>query len=212
MITIYGMADSGNCYKPRLLLALLGIPFRHVEVDIAGGAARSARYLALNSNGKVPLLQLDDGRRLSESNAILLYLAEETRYLPQDRFKRALVHQWLFFEQYSHEPYVAVRRSLIRRGSAEASPSRLQALLEGGNRAFAVMERQLDSSQFIAGDEATVADIALYAYSHDAASHGFDLARFPAIQAWLASMERAPRHVPLSWLPEHRQTFDAGPG
>jgi glutathione S-transferase len=207
MITIYGMTDSGNCYKPRLLLALLGIAFRHVEVDIAGGATGSARYLSLNANGKVPLLELDDGRRLAESNAILLYLAEGTRYLPQDRFARALVHQWLFFEQYSHEPNVAVRRSLIRRGGTDATPARLQALLEAGIKAFAVMERQLERSQFIAGDVPTVADIALYAYSHDAEAHGFDLTPFAGVRAWLDMLASDPRHVPQSWLPEQCETF-----
>lgn len=111
MITIYGMTDSGNCYKPRLLLAKLGMPFRHVEVNAMNGSTRNPDFLAKNPNGKVPLLELDDGRLLAESNAMLLYLAEGTRFLPTEHYARGLAYQWLFFEQYSHEPYVAVRRA-----------------------------------------------------------------------------------------------------
>jgi glutathione S-transferase len=201
MPTIHGMTDSGNCYKPRLLLALLGRPFRHVEVNSLDGGTRRPDYLAKNPNGKVPLLELEDGRLLAESNAILLYLAEDTAYLPSDPYDRALVHQWLFFEQYSHEPYVAVRRSLLLypERAAQATPERLAGLLEGGNRALAVMERQLRQTTFIAGSHPTVADIALYAYTHDAATGGFDLAAFPAISAWLQHIAALTGYRPLGW-------------
>ena len=114
MITIYGQNDSGNCYKPRLLLAKLGIPFQHVETKSGpSGTTRTAVFIAKNPNGRVPLLEFDDGRRLAESGAMLLYFAEGTRLLPDDRYERGLAYQWMFFEQYSHEPYIAVRRALL---------------------------------------------------------------------------------------------------
>jgi len=196
---LYGMTDSGNCYKPRLLLEKLGIPFEHVETNSRDGTTRQPAFLAKNPNGKVPLLELDDGRLIWESNAILLYLAEGTPYLPEDRYERALVHQWLFFEQYSHEPYVAVRRALVKypERAALATPERMAATLEGGNRALGVMERQLSQTPFLVGGALTVADIALYAYTHDADVGGFDLSRFPSVSAWLARVAREPGHVPL---------------
>ncbi|WP_163267873.1 glutathione S-transferase family protein [Chelativorans alearense] len=200
---LYGMTDSGNCYKPRLLLAKLGIPFEHVETSSRDGTTRTPGYLARNPNGKVPLLELDDGRYLSESNAILLYLAEGTRFLPADAYERALVHQWLFFEQYSHEPNIAVRRSLIRypERAAMATPERMAATLEAGNRALGVMERQLSRTPFLVGDPLTVADIALYAYTHDAEVGGYDLGAFPAVSAWLKRVEADPGHVPMEHTP-----------
>lgn len=204
MPTIYGMLDSGNCYKPRLLMAKLGRPFRHAETNSRDGTTRRPDYLAKNPNGKVPLLELDDGRFVSESNAILLYLGEGTRFVPNDAYERALVHQWLFFEQYSHEPYVAVRRSLFvyPERKAQATPERLASLLVAGNKALGVMEAQLVKTAFLAGEAMTVADIALYAYTHDAALGGFDLDRFPAVAAWLKRVEADPGHVPMSWAPK----------
>lgn len=200
---LYGMRDSGNCYKPRLLLAKLGRDFRHVEIDTAAGATRAPEYLALNPNGKVPLLELDDGRLLAESNAILLYLAEGTRFLPRDAYARAVVAQWLFFEQYSHEPFIAVRRSLSRYPhlASAATPERMAALLAGGEKALAVMETQLGRTPFIAGEACSIADIALYAYTHLAESGGFALSAWPAVTAWLARVEADPGHVDLDWLP-----------
>lgn len=203
MITIYGMSDSGNSYKPRLLMAKLGRPFRHVETSSRDGSTRSAAYLAKNANGKVPLLELEDGRFLAESNAILLHMAEGTRLLPTDAYERALVYQWLFFEQYSHEPYVAVRRTmfLYPERAAQATPERMQALLDGGNKALGVMQVQLEKTPFLAGAAISVADIALYAYSHDATVGGYDLDAFPAVKAWLARVAADEGHVPLTWLP-----------
>lgn len=200
---LYGKHDSGNCYKPRLLMAKLGRPFAHVEVDSSDGSTRKPEFLARNPNGKVPLLELDDGRYLAESNAILLYLGEGTRFLPTDPFERALVYQWLFFEQYSHEPYVAVRRAIRTYPNRAhlATPERMAALLESGKHALGVMERQLAQTQFIAGQAMSVADIALYAYTHDAEVGGFALAEFPAISAWLKRVEADPGHVPMGWLP-----------
>ncbi len=202
MITIHGSATSGNCYKPRLLLAHLGRPFRHVAVDLAAGGAKTPDYLAMNPDGKVPLLVLEDGRLLAESNAILCVLAEGTRFLPDEAYARALVLQWLFFEQYSHEPAIAVRRALMvyphRR--AQATPERMEALLVAGNRALGVMERQLERAPFIAGGAMTVADVALSAYTHDAQAGGFDLAAFPAVSAWVARVADQPGHRPIDWV------------
>ena len=203
MTTIYGMTDSGNCYKPRLLMAKLGRPFRHVEVSSHDGSTRSEAFTAKNPNAMVPLLEFDDGRLLAESNAILLYLGEGTRFVPEDAYERALAYQWLFFEQYSHEPYIAVRRALLTFPSRkkDATPERLQATLERGNKALRVMEKRLGETPFFAGRALSVADIALYAYTHVAGEGGFDLADYPAVDAWLKRVESDPGHVPMSWLP-----------
>lgn len=203
MLRLYGMADSGNCYKPRLLMAALGMPFEHVAMDYGRDGTRSAGYLAKNPNGMVPLLELEDGRVLAESNAILLYLAEATRFLPADRYRRALACQWLFFEQYSHEPYIAVRRSLLTQPhrAADATPERLEATFQRGDKALGVMQARLADVPFFAGDACSVADIALYAYTHVAGEGGFDLDRYPSVRAWLARVEAEPGHVPMSWLP-----------
>lgn len=203
MVIIYGSLDSGNCYKPRLLAAKLGLPFRHVETSSRDGSTRSADFLAKNPNGKVPLLELEDGRLLWESNAMLLYLGEGTRFLPADRYERGVVHQWLFFEQYSHEPYIAVRRALVHypERAALATPERLAETLAGGNRALGVMQVQLASAPFIAGRSITVADIALFAYTQDAEYAGFDLGPYPAVAAWLDRVRADPGHVPLEWTP-----------
>lgn len=204
MITIYGMTDSGNCYKPRLLLAKLGRPFRHVETSSLDGSTRTPEFLARNPNGKVPLLELEDGRTLAESNAMLLYLGEGTRFLPADSFDRALIAQWLFFEQYSHEPYIAVRRAVLKYPSRarEATSEKLAATLAGGEKALAVMEAQLAKTPFLAGYALSVADIALYAYTHEAEVGGFDLARYPAVMRWLARVAADSGHVPISWTPQ----------
>lgn len=196
---LYGMTDSGNCYKPRLLLAKLGTAYTHVETSSRDGTTRQSDFLNKNPVGKVPVLELDDGRFLAESGAILLYLAEGTRFLPDNRYERALVYQWLFFEQYSHEPNVAMRRSLRKypERAELATPEKLAATLEGGHAALSVMNRQLSQTPFLVGDTLTVADIALYAYTHDADSGGFDLTGFPSILAWLGRVEADPGHVPM---------------
>ena len=188
---LYGMNDSGNCYKPRLLMAKLGIAFTNVEVSSHTGDTRKADYLAKNPNAMVPLLELDDGRRLAESNAILLYLAEGTRFLPTDRYERALAYQWLFFEQYSHEPYIAVRKALLTfpERAKDATPERLAVTLERGNKALGVMNKHLEGNAFFAGDALSVADIALYAYTHTAEMGGFQLDAYPAVAAWLKRVE-----------------------
>ena len=199
MITIHGMHDSGNCYKPRLLMAKLGRPFRHVEVNSMDGSTHAPDFLAKNPNGKVPLLEMADGRLLAESNAMLLFLGEGTRFVPDDAFKRALVYQWLFFEQYSHEPYVAVRRSLMRypQMADQAPPARMATLLERGNKALSVMDIRLSASPFLAGAAPSVADIALFAYTHCADEGGFVLEDFPAVCAWLDRVRALPGFRPM---------------
>ena len=189
---VHGMSASGNCHKVRQILDLAGQPYEWIEVDMMNGAHRRPEFLAMNPNGKVPVLELPDGRYLAESNAILCYLAEGTRYLPDERFEKAQVMQWLFFEQYSHEPYVAVAR-FICRFLPEDHPRRkeLPNLVERGNRALAVMDQHLQKNAFFVGDSVTIADIALHAYTHRAADGGFDLAEFRNVQAWLERLEQA---------------------
>jgi glutathione S-transferase len=198
MLTIYGMADSGNCYKVRLAAEQLRIPYRWVEVNSAKGETRTPEFLARNANGKVPTLGLEDGTFLPESNAILNYLAEGTPLLPAERLPRARVLQWMFFEQYSHEPYVAVARYILRYLPPD-TPRRaeLPRLHERGYQALGVMEQHLAREPYFAAGRYTIADIALYAYTHCAADGGFDLGRVPAVQRWLERVRGQPGHVAL---------------
>ncbi len=198
MLTIYGLRTSGNCYKLQLLLDQLGTAYRWVDVDSANGQTRTPEFLAKNPNGRVPLLELEDGRRLSESNAILGYLAEGSAMLPTDSWQRAKTMQWLFFEQYSHEPYVAVAR-FIRRWLPADHPRRadIPRLLEQGAKAFDVMEQHLAAQPFFTGEAYGIADIALYAYTHCAGDGGFDLGLWPHIGAWLARVEAQPGFSPM---------------
>lgn len=198
MITIYGMKSSGNCYKVQLLLEQLGSAYRWIDIDSAHGETRTSSFLAMNPTGKVPLLALDDGRFLAESNAILCYLAEGSRLLPMDSWQRAKVLQWLFFEQYSHEPYIAVAR-FISRWLPTDHPRRaeLPRLIERGYEALSVVENQLTNSVFLVGEAYSVADIALFAYTHVAADGGFDLSRFPAICAWIERVRAEAGFVPI---------------
>ncbi|KAF1005210.1 MAG: Disulfide-bond oxidoreductase YfcG [Luteibacter sp.] len=193
MFTVHGLRTSGNCYKLQCLLDMLGKPYRWVDVDSAHGATRTPEFLAMNPNGKVPLLVLDDGRRLVESNAILCYLAEGSTYLSADPWKRAVTLQWMFFEQYSHEPYVAVAR-FIRRWLPEehARYAELPQLLERGAKAFDVMEEALSHDAFFSGGDFGVADIALFAYTHCAADGGFEMSRWPRVAAWLDRVRAQP--------------------
>jgi glutathione S-transferase len=201
--TLYGFSPSGNCHKVRLLLEQLGRPYRWIETDSSRGATRTPEFLALNPNGKVPLLVLDDGRTLAESNAMLCWLAEGTPYLPADAWQRAQALSWMFFEQYSHEPYVAVAR-FIRGWTPADSPRRadLPRLRERGHQALAVMERHLLSSPWFTGAGAHaqygIADIALFAYTEVAGEGGFDLAPYPAIRDWLSRVRATPGFVPMA--------------
>jgi len=198
MLTVYGMADSGNCYKVKLALEQLGRPYRWVEVSTTRGETRTREFLARNPNAQVPVLELEDGQFLPESGAILCYLAEGSPLLPAERLARARVLQWMFFEQYSHEPCIAVARAVLRYQPPD-SPRRaeLPRLQERGHKALGVMQQHLAREPFFAGGSYSIADIALYAYTHCAADGGFELARYPAIVAWLARVRAQPRHVPL---------------
>jgi glutathione S-transferase len=198
MLTLYDFTGSGNGYKVRLLLARLGIDYRLVEKDILKGETRAAEFLALNPNGKIPLLMLEDGTPLAESGAILVWLAEGTPFWPATRLERAQCLQWMFFEQYSHEPAIAVAR-FIRHFMAADNPRRseLPALEKRGYAALDVMERQLQGRAWLVGQSCTVADIALYGYTHCADEGGFDLHAYPGVVAWLARMAAEPGHVPM---------------
>jgi glutathione S-transferase len=198
MFTAYGMSDSGNCYKVKLALEQLGLPYRWVEVSTTKGETKTADFLAKNPNGQVPALQVDDGSFLAESNAILAYLADGSPLAPSDRLGRARMLQWMFFEQYSHEPCIAVARAIVRYQASD-SPRRaeLPKLRERGNKALAVMEQHLAHEPFFAAGRYTIADIALYAYTHCAGDGGFELGRYPAVGAWLARVKSQPRHIPL---------------
>ncbi|HKZ72735.1 MAG TPA: glutathione S-transferase family protein [Steroidobacteraceae bacterium] len=202
MPTLYDYLDSGNGYKVRLILALLDRKYRHVEVDIMEGATHTPQFLARNPNGRVPTLELDDGTCLAESNAILWYLAESSPYVPQDALQRAQVLQWMFFEQYSHEPYVATPRFIMKHLPAD-SPRRgeLPQRLERGHAALAVMERHLAQHRFFVAERYTVADIALYAYTHVAHEATIDLAAYPSVLAWLGRVADHPRHIPITHQP-----------
>ncbi|HYD46852.1 MAG TPA: glutathione S-transferase family protein [Terriglobales bacterium] len=200
MLRLHDYLDSGNGYKVRLLLHQLGLPFELVEHDILTGATRTAEFLAKNPNGRIPVLELDNGVFLPESNAILFHLAEGTAFLPRDRLERAQVLQWMFFEQYSHEPNIATSRFWLRH--LEITPERRLALEQkkvAGDAALAVMERHLAARQFFVGERYTIADIALYAYTHVAAEGGFDLEPYPAVRAWLTRVRAQPAHVEITY-------------
>lgn len=204
MLTLYSMQLSGNSYKARLLLARLGIPYRQVEVDILRGETRTPAFLAKNPDGHVPLLELEDGRRLAESNAILAYLAEGTPYLPADPFQRAEVLRWMFFEQHSHEPAIAAARfwlSLIK-GGRDLKTHEIDQWMEKGYEALSLMERHLSRNDYFVGGRTSIADLALYAHTHVAPEGDFDLAGFPAVTDWLARIASETGHVAMHEFPE----------
>ena len=203
MLRLHDNHLSGNGYKPRLLLAHLGRTYERIEVDILKGETRTPEFLARNPNGRIPVLELEDGTCIAESNAILFYLAEGSRFLPDDRLGRALALQWMFFEQYSHEPCIAVARHWIRHVEmTEAQRAQLPERQAGGRAALAVMERHLAGSDWFGGDAMGIADFALYAYTHVADEGGFDLADYPAVDAWLKRVAGEPGHVPMNPAPE----------
>lgn len=198
-LTLYDSAISGNAYKVRLILSHLGLPFRRIEFNVDDGSTRDAEFRARNPNGKVPTIQLADGSYLWESNAILYYFAEGTAFWPNDRRLRAQALQWMFFEQYSHEPYIAVVRHWVAHlGKTPATEPQLPAKIERGYQALAVMESHLKNHTFFAGPAYSIADIALYAYTHVAQEGGFELGRFPGIRAWLARVAAEPGHVRIT--------------
>ena len=198
MYTLYDYLESGNSYKVRLLLHQLGQPFERLELDITQGETRTPEFLARNPNGRIPLLELDDGSHLAESGAIIFFLAEGTPFLPNDARDRARVLQWMFFEQYSHEPYIAVLRFLAHTGVLDPDHPSTKEKHQRGVDALGVMERHLESRSFFVADQYTIADIALYAYTHVADEGGFDLAPFSEIERWLQRVRQQPNHVPIS--------------
>lgn len=202
MITLFDYLDSGNGYKIRLLLAQLGQPYRWEEKDILANATRTAEFLKKNPNGRIPTLQLDDGTCLAESNAILWYLAEGSPFVPNDRLKRAQVLQWMFFEQYSHEPYVATSRFIVKHMPADSPRhAELPDRMARGRAALGVMETQLSQHRFFVADTYTIADIALYAYTHVAHEAHFDLTPFPAVRAWMERVAAQPKYVSIYQRP-----------
>ncbi|SLN74356.1 glutathione S-transferase family protein [Oceanibacterium hippocampi] len=198
---LYDFYDSGNGYKIRLLLAGLGQPYEYVEIDILKGESRTPQFLARNPTGRVPVLELDDGRHLAESNAILWYLARGSRFIPDDPYRQAQVLQWLFFEQYQLEPNIAVARYWMRHGLAEAKRDRLPEKHAGGAAALAVLEQRLRDHDWLVGETYGIADIALYGYTHAAADGGFDLASWPAVTAWIDRVAARPGHVRMDDVP-----------
>ena len=201
MIRLHDNLSSGNGYKVRLLLAQLGVPFERVEYDIDRAETRTPEFLRMNPNGRVPVLELEDGRFLPESNAILFYLAEGTPFLPDDHFERAQVLSWAFFEQYSHEPNIASPRYWITHNLPMTEERRvmLEPKRKLGYAALGVMEGHLKDREFFVGDRYSIADIALYAYTHVADEGGFDLGSFPSINTWLERVAAQPGHVPITW-------------
>jgi glutathione S-transferase len=196
---LYDSPVSGNCYKVRLLLAHLGIPYERRTMDVVDRSDRPEVLGGLNPALRVPTLVLDDGRPLGESGAILWYFGEGTRFVPTDPYERAQVLQWMFFEQYDHEPAIAVARFwLSYSGRPEAFADRREERTEAGHRVLAAMERHLDGRTFLVGDGLTLADIALYAYTHVAPEGGFDLGPYPAVRAWLDRVAAEPGHVPIT--------------
>ncbi len=198
MLKLYDFLESGNGYKVRLLLHQLGLPFERIELDILQGATRTPEFLAKNPNGRIPLLELEDGSCLAESNAIQWYLAEDTPFLPDDRLERVRVLQWMFFEQYSHEPYIAVLRFWHHAGQLEEKRDQIAEKRARGEQALGVMERHLAEHDFFVADRYTIADIALYAYTHVAGEGGFDLEPYAALRAWLERVRAQPGHVPIT--------------
>lgn len=190
---IYGDSQSGNCYKVKLVCHLLEREYEWVEVDILAGETRSPDFLSRNANGKIPLLDLGDDGYLAESNAIINYLAAGSALYPADALTQARIQQWQFFEQYSHEPYIAVARFINKYlGLPPDRADEYAAKQEGGHKALQVMERQLDGADYLVGDVITTADLALYAYTHVAHEGGFDLTAYPGIQTWLGRVASQP--------------------
>jgi len=198
MYRVYGMAASGNCYKLKLLLTQLGQAFDWIETDITKGQSRTAEFLARNPNGKVPTLELPDGSFLPESNAILFYLAEGTPFLPADRMGRARALQWMFFEQYSHEPFIATVRYWVHiLGKRDEYAAQIAERTPKGYAALDVMEQHLGRQDFFVPGGYSIADIALFAYTHVAGEGGFELARYPKIRAWFDRVRAQPNFVPM---------------
>jgi glutathione S-transferase len=199
MLKLYEYASSGNCYKIRLLLNQLGIAYERVPTDILAGASRTPEFIAMNPVGKTPVLEIQPGQYLAESNAIIYYLADGTEFLPSDRWERAQVMQWLFFEQYSHEPNIATVRFWMSIAKiAEQKRAAIAQKQELGYLALQVMDNHLVTHDYFVGNRYSIADISLYAYTHVAAEGDFDLSKFPAILAWFDRIVRQPNYLTIT--------------
>jgi glutathione S-transferase len=195
---LYNSQHSGNCWKARQILALRGIEYERIEVDVFDRSKRPEILGGKNPALRVPTLELDDGEYLAESNAILWYLAAGSEYVPTDPLAHARVLQWMFFEQYELEPTIAVARFWITLlGEQEKYAAELEPKWSGGNRALAALDGHLDGRDWLVGDGFTIADISLYAYTHVAEEGGFDLAQYPHVQAWIGRVASVPGYVPL---------------
>lgn len=198
-IEVYGDSISGNCYKIQLLCAQLGIDHVWHELDLMSGAARTDEFRAMNPNGKTPLLKLADGRFLPESNAILYYLAQGSALVADDAYEMANILSWMFFEQHSHEPFIAEARFIVvYLGNPPEKQEELEGKRPGGYRALKVMNNHLENNDFFANNKYSIADIALYVYTHKAHEGGFSLVKYPNVREWLARVENQPGHVPMS--------------
>ncbi|WP_293360475.1 MULTISPECIES: glutathione S-transferase family protein [unclassified Microcoleus] len=198
MFKLYEYSPSGNCYKVRLLLTQLNIPFDRTEINILQKESRTAEFLVKNPNGRIPVLEIAPGKFLFESNAIMFYLSEETEFFPTDKFERAQIMQWLFFEQYSHEPFIATSRFWYLTGKAQEYQDALQQKQAPGYAALGVMEQHLEKNDFFVGDRYSIADIGLFAYTHVAGEGGFDLTGFPAIKTWIERIKNQPRYISIT--------------
>ncbi len=207
MYTLYSMQRSGNSYKVRLAMALLDQPYRAVEIDILRGESRTPDFLAKNPSGQVPLLEVEPSRYLAESNAILWYIAAGTPLAPEHRIDRAEAMQWMFFEQHALEPNIGAAYFWLAlvRGGRELQMHALEDWMERGYGALQVMDKHLSSREYFAAGQLTVADIALYAYTHMAHLADFDLTGFPAIRRWLHRVEQEPRYVSIMWKPNEQE-------
>lgn len=195
---IYADIQSGNCYKIKLLTSLLAIEHEWVNIDVLAKETHTTSFLEKNPNGKIPLLELNDGQFISESNAILNYLASGSSLLPSDKFQNAKVQQWQFFEQYSHEPFIAVARFIaLYLGLPDDRKADYESKQAGGHKALKVMEKQLQLTPYLVGNTLTTADISLYGYTHVAHEGGFDLIEYPAIKSWLNRIETTPNYIAM---------------
>ena len=205
-MTLYGDSVSGNCYKAYLLLNLLDRDFKWVNIDILNGDAATDEFRQMNPNAKIPLLQLDSGEYIAESNAILNYLAKGTDFLPTDKLLRAKVLEQQFFEQYSHELFIAVARFINKyQGLPEERKAEYEAKQPGGHKALSIMDARLRNHDYLVGDNYTTADISLYAYTHVANEGGFDLSHYPAINQWMKRIESDPKHVSMRSKPVYQE-------
>jgi len=198
VLKIFGDIQSGNCYKVKLLASFLGIKHEWIHVDVLSGEIETSDFLSKNPNGKIPVLETEDGRYISESNAILHYLACDSKYFPSDNYEKAKVLQWQYFEQYSHEPYIAVARFISKYlGLPPDRKEEFDSKQEGGRKALKIMESQLEKTPYLVGNNLTIADISLYGYTHVADEGGFDLSVFPAIETWLRKVSSHPGYISM---------------